>query len=579
MLGTLLYLTVCTFRNRLRIRFRRMRQPRYLIGSVAGALYFYFIFFAPRRRRRSAGTGPMPQPPPSLRGAIEAAGSVALFLLVALAWIWPSKGPALAFTPAEVQFLFTAPIARRTLVTYRIARSLLGNLFMGVVMTLVFRPPSAERGWILFAGTTIAFAIVNVHLMGVSLSRASLRQHGVSGLARQWLPLSLLAAILVIVGVTIGAHWATLSRMGPTAELARELERLLTTGAAGIALWPFRVIARLPMSPTAGEFFRDLPAVLAIFALNFGWVLRSDTAFEEASAASAEKIAARRVRGAVIATPRVRRTTAPFTLGVEGRPEIALLWKNLILIGRYASLRTLLRVLPAIAVMGMMVSFMGRDAGKAWPTIAAMMALMFAFVATLFGPQIARNDLRQDLSHLAILRTWPVRGSAIVRGEILAPTVVLSAVVLVCLACAAALSGHVPFLTGVSLADRMAFAAAALALSPGIIVTQITLQNGLAVMFPAWVGPTNRGRQGFDVMGQRILLVYGMLLGLAIALVPAAAAAALIAYPVSIVTGRFPVLLPALVASVVLFVQAGLVATLLGRMFDRTDVGALDAAE
>jgi hypothetical protein len=578
MVGTLVYLTACTFRNRLRVRFRRMRQPRYLIGSVAAAFYFYFIFFA-RRRGRRAGAPSLPPPPPALKGAIEAAGSVVLYLLVALAWIWPSKGPALAFTPAEVQFLFTAPIARRTLVTYRIARSLLGNLFMGVVMTLIFRPPSAERGWILFAGTTIAFAIVNLHLIGVSLSRASLRRHGVSGLSRQWLPLSLLAAVLVAVGATIGAHWTTLAGMGPTADLARETERLLTTGAAGIALWPFRAIARLPMSPTAGDFFRDLPAVLAIFAINFGWVLRSDTAFEEASAASAERIAARRVRGAVIATPRVRRTTAPFALAVEGRPEIALLWKNLILLGRYASLKTLLRVLPGIAAMGVMVSFMGRDQGKAWPTIGAMVALMFALVTTLFGPQIARNDLRQDLSHLAILRTWPVRGSAIVRGEILAPTVVLSAILLVCLCCAAALSSHVPFLTGVSFRDRMALAAAALALGPGVIVTQITLQNGLAVLFPAWAGPMTRGRQGFDVMGQRMLLVYGMLIGLAIALVPAAAAAALIAYPVSIVTGRFPVLLPAVAASVVMFVQAGIVATLLGRLLDRTDVGALDAAE
>ena len=37
-----------------------------------------------------------------------------LFVTVAVAWMWPgSKRPALAFSRADVQFLFTAPISRR----------------------------------------------------------------------------------------------------------------------------------------------------------------------------------------------------------------------------------------------------------------------------------------------------------------------------------------------------------------------------------------------------------------------------------------------------------------------------------
>ena len=33
------------------------------------------------------------------------------------------------------------------------------------------------------------------------------------------------------------------------------------------------------------------------------------------------------------------------------------------------------------------------------------------------APQILRVDLRQDLQHLELLKTWPVRASAVVRGE------------------------------------------------------------------------------------------------------------------------------------------------------------------
>ena len=51
-------------------------------------------------------------------------------------------------------------------------------------------------------------------------------------------------------------------------------------------------------------------------------------------------------------------------------------------------------------------------------------ALPFAAIAVLLGPQMLRNDLRQDLARLPLLKTWPVSGAALIRGEVLAPTVV-----------------------------------------------------------------------------------------------------------------------------------------------------------
>ena len=45
MISALLYLQYHTFRNRLVSRFRRLKQPKYLIGAIVGGLYFYFYFF------------------------------------------------------------------------------------------------------------------------------------------------------------------------------------------------------------------------------------------------------------------------------------------------------------------------------------------------------------------------------------------------------------------------------------------------------------------------------------------------------------------------------------------------------
>ena len=58
MFSASLYIIVCSARNRLRVRLRRLREPRYLIGAIVGAAYLYFSFFArfraSRKHRRGA---------------------------------------------------------------------------------------------------------------------------------------------------------------------------------------------------------------------------------------------------------------------------------------------------------------------------------------------------------------------------------------------------------------------------------------------------------------------------------------------------------------------------------------------
>ena len=45
MIAALLYLQYHSFRNRLVSRFKRLKQPKYLVGAIVGGLYFYFYFF------------------------------------------------------------------------------------------------------------------------------------------------------------------------------------------------------------------------------------------------------------------------------------------------------------------------------------------------------------------------------------------------------------------------------------------------------------------------------------------------------------------------------------------------------
>ena len=49
-MGPLLYLTFCAFRNRLRMRMKRLKEPRYMIGLIVGIGYFWTVFGRSRPR-------------------------------------------------------------------------------------------------------------------------------------------------------------------------------------------------------------------------------------------------------------------------------------------------------------------------------------------------------------------------------------------------------------------------------------------------------------------------------------------------------------------------------------------------
>ena len=241
------------------------------------------------------------------------------------------------------------------------------------------------------------------------------------------------------MALTVVTEWGRLAGLSQPGQMLAEVERLGTTGLARVVLFPFAALIGLPLSATSGEFLARLPIALLILAANYFWVVRSDAAFEDASARFAEQqVSKSGAASARLAPAKVRRP--PFTLGAHGRPEVAFLWKNLILAGRYASVRTLLSWLSVAIVGGLIVS-------RSTESTAEMLAatcLTVAVIVVAVGPQIARNDLRSDLMHLTVLKAWPVRGAAVVRGEVLAPTVLLSALVWLCVVGRrVSVSGHV----------------------------------------------------------------------------------------------------------------------------------------
>jgi len=109
-IGTFLTVAFLTLKNRILQWVRRLRQPRYLIGAIAGAAYFWFLIF-----RRSSGNGKILLKTFSMIPVIADVASIFILLLMILPWALPDDSGGLQISEAEMTFLFPAPFRRRDL--------------------------------------------------------------------------------------------------------------------------------------------------------------------------------------------------------------------------------------------------------------------------------------------------------------------------------------------------------------------------------------------------------------------------------------------------------------------------------
>jgi hypothetical protein len=141
MLGASTYIIACTAKNRLLVRLRRLREPRYLIGAVVGVAYLYFSVFArwrssttvaARRRRRGA------------EGAADALAVMAgvapplmggLMIVTALAWMLHSRAVS-SISQSNSVSVYRAGVAAIAPAASAL-RSQIGILFGSLVAVLI----------------------------------------------------------------------------------------------------------------------------------------------------------------------------------------------------------------------------------------------------------------------------------------------------------------------------------------------------------------------------------------------------------------------------------------------------------
>ena len=567
--------------NQLRVRFKRLKQPKYMIGAVVGIGYFAMsalpAIFGVFRTGTHHGT-------PSIPGFWQGVRGMGILFWMTLNWVIPSSGVALQYTETELAFLLPSPIGRRTLIQYKILKSLLPLLFASFIFT-VFRFGSGSAPlFVRLFGWWIVLIMLHLHAIAASFTMTRLFDRGVTPWWRRLLVLTMVA------GLVGGSLW-WLGRTTPGLDLtpsnfreepARWLAALTATPPLSWILTPVNWAIAPRFSPTFGEFITRLPAAILVLGLHYLWVIQTEVSFEEASLAAAKRrsdlISAVRQGQHPLRAGKKRKISSPFRLSPVGFPPIAILWKNLISAGSGFSFRLfgIMALSMGIASFGIIS---GMSAGPHSGLIYGVftIALMALGASLVVGPQMTRFDFRQDLQAVDLVKLYPLPGWQVVLGEMLAPVVILTCIqwLLLILLGGLSLGSQITegFQIHLNVGERLLIVSCIGLLIPGFNFISLIVPNALTLLFPAWVQVGKEGPMGLEVMGQRMIVTFGGMIILAVSLIPVSAVCALIVWGSTILlTWHVGVIVATLVGVGLLMAETAAAIFFLGKVFDKLDL-------
>lgn len=573
MLNAFLYLTLTSARNRFRRQLARLRSPRYVVALLFALVYLGVVFY-PSWTTEQAPAASLLTP------AVLAVVSLAVLGLVAYWWLFGNDTGALAFSPAEVQFLFPAPVTRRQLIEFKLVRAQMVILVNIVLWTVILGRGRGmgELMWVRPISLWVLLSTFQLHRLGATLTRSNLTAHGVSGLRRSGLAATLLVAALAAVGVALARQWPAGGPDGVVAFLAF-LETATAQPLARWALLPVRaVLAPLFATSLAAWGQAILPALL-IMLLHFLWVVRSDSAFEDAAVeASAERARRLVARHGGVRLSRGRAGAAArqwLPLRPIGEPAVAVFWKNLLAVVRGDRFfkQTLIFGAGAL-VLGGVAYARPSLVGFATGVLSAWGGMLL-----LLGPMWLRNDLRADLRRLEVLRTYPIEPMRLVGAEIASSALVLSALEIALLVALFVTQLRNPDVS-LPLWERVGVLLAAALALPALNGLATSIHNAAALLFPAWLPATGSDRKpGIEAMGQVYLVLIVMVLLLGLLLVAPALVGGIAYFVLRHQYGAWWSLVPAVLAgSAVIAGELLLIVRWLGRVFVRTEPSAVAAS-
>jgi hypothetical protein len=551
----------------------QLRQPRYVVAMLLGGLYLWFVV--------AANGNPDSSPFTSLNadGGAETVVAAVLLLLSARWWLSKPDRTALAFTPAEVHLLFPAPISRRELVQSKLVRGQLAILLNVLIWVVLLRGSGASiEGWQRGIALWILFSTFTLHRLAAALVRLSAAQNSSAGRKRAALPI---VVFVVMFGTIATLLWQ--ARPAITSSWVLGFGTVLGTvhdalqhPAARIVLAPVQALVAPVFATSSAAWLLSLGPALLVLLLHFMWVVRTDAAFEEAALeASQERAKAiASLSGKQLSTKRSKRGAVARVLPMPrfGHPAIMIAWKN-----HAAALRGggWLRQL-AIFIAVFAGSLLALQASVGMPFEAVLsITVIWGFMLLLLGPVWTRFDLRLDLRDLGTIRTLPLSGRSIVSAEIVGVSI-LHSITIFSLLMVPVVFAIFDESTRVSALELVGApwpaALTVLLLVPMFNLLTFTVQNGLALLYPAWV-QLGTDRRGFEAMGQTMLTFGITLVVAAVALVFPALIGLAMAFIGRMWWGAWSVPVATAIALAIVLAELVPIWMALGSVFEKTEPG------
>jgi hypothetical protein len=433
--------------------------------------------------------------------------------------------------------------------------------------------PASAAGRLQFAVAFWAFFVsARVYFAGVALNRVRLKSPDAAVRRAAWAPIAVACAAVFVVGGTIVRQFLA----QPAASLSDLWVRLARTAAAGlpsVILWPFAAMLRPLAAPDAGAYLFALAGSFAVLAATTLWMLSSADAFEIAGETVAQEpgdASARR------SAPRAR--AAGWTLPLTGAAEGIFVWKNGMQMLRASDAMVLRMALPiAAAVIGLTFGVLAANRLRGAAGIVTSFSLAVSAFGVLFGPQLMRLDLRGDLQHLDVLKTWPVRAGSVIRGEILWPAGVVIATVWVGVACAALFAGTA--FPRLSETWRWVLAVSGIVAAPALVTPQYVVHNAVAIFFPAWVPAGMQQPRGVDAMGQRLIMMAGVVCSLLLFALPGAIAGGFVWFGLHGLLGAAALVPATVFFTLVVLIEVVLATEWLAPAYERLDLLGVERGE
>lgn len=342
----------------------------------------------------------------SLRGF----GSLGLASLWFISLVFTRPEGGVVFRPAEVEFLFPAPISRRQLLLYRIICNSLISLPTAIIFSMFFARNTPM--WLgAFLGIWLAFQLLSVSQMAWQLICGIAQQ---TFIARSRGLILTLLAIGIAVAAIFGLQGSRLS--------VESLKDLAETPVARVLLTPFQPYSATMAANGLGALAINGGIALAINLAIIALILRLDGNFMEASVNASQRLAqhmskARRGVGTFSqGNKSLRGLQIPMLPRLGGAGPIA--WHQFTGFLRSAGSMALLLTITSVSV--------------SWPLLLSQKSLsieralpVLVMLSIVVLPQFVRYDFRAEVDRMPVLKSLPLNPYAVVVGELITPILVV----------------------------------------------------------------------------------------------------------------------------------------------------------